>query len=101
KTRDGKDSSGQIFGYKVDGTLNDEPFYGAKNVQKGLLGNIIYIPAISKVDDHTKLSGPSVLRDLISGILSDVDGFEGHFSELSKNFSEFSNNMQTSATGDG
>lgn len=101
KTHEGKPAAGQIFGYKPNGTINDSPFYGASNVQKGMLGNIIYIPAISKVDDHTKLSGPSVLRELISGILADVDGFDQHFSELSKNFTAFSENMQSSPTGDG
>ncbi len=101
KTHDGKTAAGQIFGYGVDESISSSPFYGASNVQKGILGNLIYIPAISKVDDHTKLSGPSVLRDLISGILSDVDGFDSHFGALSKNFSDFSENMQSSSTGDG
>jgi predicted ATPase len=72
KGADGKTAAGYIFGYKSDGTLSTEPFYGAKNVQSGKFGEIIYIPAISKVDDHTKLSGPSALRDLLSDVLSNV-----------------------------
>lgn len=101
KTHDNKDASGQIFGYKPDGKLKNEPFYGAKNVQSGKFGTLVYIPAISKVDDHTKLSGPSVLRDLISSILSGVDGFDEHFEKLGSSFTEFSGNMQSSTTGDG
>lgn len=72
KLHDNKNAAGAILGYKRDGILSNEPFYGAKNVQSGKFGELIYIPAISKVDEHTKLSGPSALRDLISNILSDV-----------------------------
>jgi len=72
KTHDGKPTQGSIFGYKHDGLLSNEPFYGAKNVQTGKLGNVIYIPAISKVEEHTKLTGPSALRNLLSDIISDV-----------------------------
>lgn len=101
KTHDKKDGSGLIFGYKSDGSLSDSPFYGAKNVQTGKLGSLIYIPAISKVDDHTKMSGPSVLRDLITNILSGVDGSEDHFEKLGTSFTDFSTNMQSSSTQDG
>jgi putative ATP-dependent endonuclease of the OLD family len=69
---DGKSAAGSIYGYKNDGTLSDEPFYGAKNVQSGKFGDLIYIPAVSKVDEHTKLSGPSALRDLLTDVMSDV-----------------------------
>lgn len=72
KGADGKSATGFIFGYKNDGTLSDEPFYGAKNVQSGKFGDLIYIPAVSKVDDHTKLTGPSALRDLLTDVMSDV-----------------------------
>ncbi len=72
KTADGKNSAGSIFGYKTDGTLSDEPFYGAKNVQSGKFGDLIYIPAVSKVDEHTKQTGPSALRDLLTEVMSDV-----------------------------
>lgn len=72
KGADGKSAAGSIFGYKNDGTLSDQPFYGAKNVQSGKFGYLIYIPAVSKVDEHTKLTGPSALRDLLTDVMSDV-----------------------------
>jgi hypothetical protein len=72
KGADGKNVAGTIFGYKSDGILSDEPFYGAKNVQSGKFGDLIYIPAVSKVDEHTKLTGPSALRDLLVDVMSDV-----------------------------
>lgn len=49
-----------IHAYEKD-SISDEQFYGAKNVQQGKLGDIIYIPAVSRLDEHTKLSGPSAL----------------------------------------
>jgi hypothetical protein len=72
KSADGKNAGGSIYGYKTDGTISDEPFYGAKNVQSGKFGDLIYIPAVSKVDEHTKLTGPSALRDLLTDVMSDV-----------------------------
>jgi putative ATP-dependent endonuclease of OLD family len=72
KGADGKNAAGSIYGYKNDGTVSDEPFYGAKNVQSGKFGDLIYIPAVSKVDEHTKLTGPSALRDLLTDVMSDV-----------------------------
>ena len=81
KNSQGKSCAGSIFGYKSDGSLSDEPFYGAKNVQSGKFGDLIYIPALSKVDEHTKLSGPSALRDLLADVLTDVvEGGTAHAS---------------------
>jgi AAA15 family ATPase/GTPase len=96
-----KNGAGQIFGYGADDKLIDTPFYGAKNVQNGKFGELIFIPAISKVDDHTKLSGPSILRDLISGILADAIDFEISYKKLGENFSTFSETMRNSITQDG
>ena len=69
KLSDGKSAKGVIVGMTSDGIYSTEAFYGAKNVQNGKLGNVIYIPAVSRVDDITKMSGPSALRDLISSIM--------------------------------
>lgn len=72
KGADGKSAAGSIYGYKNDGSLSNDSFYGAKNVQSGKFGDLIYIPAVSKVDEHTKLTGPSALRDLLTDVMSDV-----------------------------
>ncbi|HWP91285.1 MAG TPA: AAA family ATPase [Thermodesulfobacteriota bacterium] len=90
KTHDGKPSAGSIFAYKTDGSLSNEPFFGAKNVQSGKFGDLVYIPAISKVDEHAKLSGPSALRDLLTDIMSDVV-------EAGKAYVDFTSNVQTFA----
>jgi hypothetical protein len=72
KGADGKSRAGFIHAYLPDGTLATESFYGAKNVQSGKFGDLIYVPAIGRVDEYAKLSGPSALRDLLGEILSGV-----------------------------
>jgi len=64
KGQDGKIKQG-IYAY-IDNSISDEHFYGAKNVQQGKFGDLIYIPAVSRLDEHTKLTGPSALRDLLT-----------------------------------
>lgn len=86
-----KGASGFIYAYKNDGNLSKDPFYGAKNVQSGKFGDLIYIPAVSKVDEHTKLTGPSALRDLLTDVMSDV--VEG-----GKAYGEFATSVETFAS---
>lgn len=100
KQDNGKPRTGYIFGYTSDGKLSGELFYGAKNVQSGKFGDIIYIPAISKVDDHTKLSGPSALRDLLSGIMSDIVESGQSYPELAESIDAFSSSILRETTSD-
>lgn len=100
KTHDGKPAVGSIFGYKSDGTLSNEPFYGAKNVQSGKFGDLVYIPAISKVDEHAKLSGPSALRDLLTDIMTDVVEAGKAYGDFSVSIQKFSDSIRDEKTGD-
>lgn len=100
KTHDGKSAAGTIFGYKNDGVLSNESFYGAKNVQSGKFGDLIYIPAISKVDEHAKLSGPSALRDLLTDIMSDVVAEGKAYSDFSASVQKFSDSIRDEKTAD-
>jgi putative ATP-dependent endonuclease of the OLD family len=100
KLHDGKTAAGAILGYKTDGTISDEPFYGAKNVQSGKFGDLIYIPAVSKVDEHAKLSGPSALRDLLTNIMADVVDGSDAYQNLTQSVNEFSNGVRTKETAD-
>lgn len=101
KTHDKKPRTGSIFGYKTDVELSDEPFYGAKNVQSGKFGDIIYIPAVSKVDEHAKLSGPSALRDLLADVLKDVVEASKTFTKFNEDFQSFASSIKTEEAGDG
>ena len=100
KLHDGKDATGSILGYKTDGTLSNEPFYGAKNVSSGKFGDLIYIPAISKVDEHTKLSGPSALRDLITNIMADVVEGSEAYKSLTESVTTFADSVRAIETED-
>lgn len=99
KDGEGKDRSGP-YAY-VGGILSDERFYGFKNVGQGKFGEIIYIPAVSKVDEHTKLTGPSALRDLVNAVLSTVMEQSGAYQALSDSFSVFEGAIKTETTDEG
>jgi putative ATP-dependent endonuclease of the OLD family len=101
KMQDGKSATGSIFGYKADGSLSSDSFYGAKNVQSGKIGDIVYIPAVSKVDEHTKLSGPSALRDLLTNVLQDVVEASAAFNQFNKDFASFAAGIKNEKTEDG
>lgn len=95
-----KNSGGIIRGYKSDGTLSDESFYGAKNVQSGKFGDLVYIPAISKIDEHTKLTGPSALRDLLTSVMSDVVESSSAYKVLSDSVDQFARKVRKMKTQD-
>jgi len=96
-----KNRMGSIFGYQTDGTLSEEPFYGAKNVQSGKFGDIVFIPAVSKVDEHTKLSGPSALRDLLTTVLESVIESSPSYTRFSEDFEAFARGIKAEETKDG
>ncbi len=96
---EGKQRSG-IYAY-VEGKLSGSRFYGAKNVQQGKLGDIIYIPAVSKLDEHTKLSGPSALRDLLTAVLKGVLATSRSYADLRTAFDNFGEKLKEEATSEG
>ena len=98
----GKDNKPLVGPYAyVEGQLSEERFYGFKNVGQGKFGEIIYIPAVSKVDEHTKLTGPSALRDLLNTVLSKVMEQSRAYQELSASFAQFEGAIKTEATDEG
>ncbi|MDQ5986394.1 MAG: hypothetical protein CSYNP_02118 [Syntrophus sp. SKADARSKE-3] len=99
KDEDGKALIGP-YAY-TNGVLSNARFYGFKTVGQAKFGDIIYIPAVSKIDEHTKLSGPSALRDLINAVLSRVIETSGAYQALHKSFEEFEGSIKTERTEDG
>jgi putative ATP-dependent endonuclease of OLD family len=93
---DGKPLSG-IYAY-VGGKLSKSRFYGAKNVQQGKLGEIIYIPAVSKLDEHTKLTGPSALRELINMVMKEVVASSKPYGNLKSAFQTFAESIHNEVT---
>ena len=90
-----------IFAYTLNGSLASEQFYGAKNVQQGKLGDIIYIPAVSRLDEHMKTSGPSALRNIINGIIGKLIESSQIFQDSIQAFSEHMGKFQGERTEDG
>lgn len=96
---EGKPKNG-IYAY-VGGTLSNSRFYGAKNVQQGKFGEVIHIPSVSKLDEHTKLTGPSALRDLINNVLKKIMGSSPAYTALKSAFDDFESALKTETTPDG
>lgn len=92
--------AGTIYAFSSEGRLSENSFYGAKNVQSGKIGDIVYIPAISRVDEHAKLSGPSALRDLLRNIMDSVVGRGKAYQEFAESVRRFSNEIHKEATED-
>ncbi len=89
-----------IYAY-VGGALSDSRFYGYKNVQKTKMGDIVYIPAVSKISEHTKLTGPSVLRDLINTVMKRIIDRSTAYQNLKDSFEKFETGIKTETTDSG
>ncbi len=89
-----------IYAYS-GGKLSDSRFYGYKNVQKAKLGDILYIPAVSKIDEHTKLSGPSVLRELVNTVMKRIIDKSEAYQDLKNSFERFEQSIKTEETEEG
>ncbi len=63
--------------------------------------NTIYIPAVSRLDDHTKLSGPSALRDLINSVLKKIMDTSPAYVDLKNAFDEFNGRLKNESTESG
>lgn len=95
-----KGKLGYIFAYLPDETLAGNSFYGAKNVQGGKIGELTYITAVSRVDDHTKLTGASPLRDLLADIMSDVVAEGKAYKAFGESVEKFSTSIREEETSD-
>lgn len=82
-----------IYGY-VGGSLANENFYGASNISQAKLGKVIYIPAVSKVEDALKTSGPSPFRDLLYLAMQSAVAESDAFQQLSNAFADFNDRFK-------
>jgi len=61
------------FEFKNDSLIErDEEFFGARNVQIGKLGNIIYIPAVKDLSEELKKTKSSIFSKLVGRIISEA-----------------------------
>ncbi len=82
------------------GELSENLFYGWKSVGQAKLGSVVYVPAVSRLEEHTKLSGPSALRDLVNDILKPMIRSSAAFATLSERFKEFGTAIKDEQTSD-
>lgn len=99
KDDEGKERSG-LYSYASE-RVSGSRFYGAKNIQQARLGKVIYIPAVTKLDDQTKMSGPSPLRDLINNVLKSVLETSPVYENFRAAFESFRAGVKTEISADG
>ncbi len=95
-----KSNQSNIYGYEK-GYLSNNLFYGAKNISEAKIGDVVYIPEVARVDEYTKLSGPSAFRDTLNFLVKKVIKNSKSFEELSKSFTEFNEKFKSDVSKDG
>lgn len=94
-----KKNQSNIYGYEFN-ELSNNQFYGARNVSEAKIGDIIYIPELSTVQDELKFSGPSLLRDAVSDLFSDLLERSNALDELSDAFDDFNATLRKTKNRD-
>ncbi len=80
-----KSSQSNIYAV-IDGKEEDTLFYGAKNISTAKCGSVVYIPALTTLNDQMKTSGPSPLRDILNFILKKTVSSSTAFASLIESF---------------
>jgi len=88
-----------IYGYE-NGTLSKNLFYGAKNISSAKLGNVIYIPEMTKTSDTLKLSGPSPLREITNFVFKKIVSNSKSFSQLNASLEAFNKEFEQESESD-
>jgi len=89
-----KAKQSNIYAYE-NGSLSENNFYGAANVSSSKLGSIIYIPAVSKIEDTLKTTGPSPFRDLVNLVMKKVVSSSSVFEDLNSAFTKFNDEFKS------
>jgi len=88
-----------LFAYE-GGALSQNQFYGDDNVGLGKLGDVIHIPAVSKLEDVSKFSGASPLRELVNTIFKKLVKGSVAFTTFQGAIRTFGQGIQTEQTPD-
>lgn len=70
-----------IFSYE----LEEGPFLGAKNVAKGIFGDVYFVPSVKKVEDDLSTKGRSVFNALYERVINKMSEENQEFREAKKN----------------
>ena len=88
-----------LYAYE-GGALSENQFYGDDNVGFGKLGDLIHIPAVSRLEDVSKFSGKSPLRDLVNAIFKKLVKDSAAFANFQDAINAFGQSIQTEETPD-
>jgi len=88
-----KPNQSNIFAYE-NNQLSPNFFYGAKNVSLNKLGNIIYIPEISKIDESIKMTTSSPLKNMLSFVVKKVVEKSENYKSLKEAFEHFNRDFK-------
>ncbi|ATD54099.1 ATP-dependent nuclease [Clostridium chauvoei] len=97
---DVKTNQSNIYAYE-NGILSRNLFYGAKNIAQSKLGELIYIPDVSKSSEVLKLTGPSPFRNLLSYVMKKIMKSSPAYKELACSFDTFNNEFKREVTDEG
>jgi len=96
-----KANQSNIYAYEKAEVLSRNLFYGAKAVSEGKLGDVLFIPEITRADEYTKMSGPSVLRNILEFVVKKVIKKSESYESLSSAFEEFNERFQKESDAEG
>jgi CRISPR-associated exonuclease Cas4 len=65
------------FSYKIE----DGPFLGAKNVAKGIFGDVYFVPSVKKAADDLSVKGNTVFNELYSRVINKMSETNEGFRE--------------------
>lgn len=95
------DDKGKLHLYAYEGgKLSQNQFYGEDNVGLGKLGDVIHIPAVSRLEDVSKFSGKSPLRDLVNAIFKKLVKDSTAFAAFKGAINTFGQDIQAEETPD-
>lgn len=80
-----RSNQSNLYGF-VNGELDKDLFYGAKNIGTAKVGQVIYIPALTTAADQMKTTGPSPLRDMLNFMLKRVVAESPAYKEVEASF---------------
>ncbi len=88
----GKQKPG-FYAYE-NGIISTKLFYNLKNADSLRLGNVIFIPEVITIENETKLTGPSTLRDLLNFILNKIITNSPSFEKLNAAVRNFNSEIR-------
>lgn len=95
-----KSGTSNIYAYE-SGVLSTNQFYGAKNISQAKLGQLLFVPELSKTDDNFKMSGPSPLRNMIDFVMQKVIKNSPTYTNLQTAFETFNKDFKEESSKDG